>query len=262
MTELISIQTEQTMSSLQIAELTGKRHDAVLRDIRKILNQGVSAHNFVVSDYVDATGRRLPCFSLTKTGCLILASGYNALLREKIINRWIELESAQHPRVPTTFREALLLAAAQQEQIENQQRAIAMLSDRIDTMQPKADYCDLILQSPDPIVVTQIAEDYGMSPQEFNKRLHALGIQYKANGQWVLYLRYKGLGYTDSMTGRKRNSNGTWMSTVWTQKGRLFLYNKLKEANVLPIIERYSGYQLPPVGKPRNVEQDIDEYYR
>lgn len=94
MNEIMNINTEQTMSSLQIAELTGKRHDAVLRDIRNLLEQGVAAHNFVASEYTDRTGRSLPCYNLAKTGCLILASGYNALLREKIINRWVELETA------------------------------------------------------------------------------------------------------------------------------------------------------------------------
>lgn len=85
----------QSMSSLQIAEVTGKRHDAILRDIRNLLEQGVAAHNFVVSEYTDKTGRTLPCYQLTQTGCLILASGYKAVLREKIINRWIELESGK-----------------------------------------------------------------------------------------------------------------------------------------------------------------------
>lgn len=59
---------KETMSSLQIAEITGKRHDAVLRDIKNLLSQGVAAHNFVVSDYKDATGRALSCYALTKKG--------------------------------------------------------------------------------------------------------------------------------------------------------------------------------------------------
>lgn len=111
MNTIAIIGAEQTMSSLQIAELTGKRHDSILRDIRNLLEQGVNAHNFVAVEYTDKKGEARPCFKLTKTGCLILASGYNALLREKIINRWIELENASQPKVPTSFREALLLAA-------------------------------------------------------------------------------------------------------------------------------------------------------
>ena len=83
------------MTSLEIAEVTGKRHDAVLRDIRNLLSQGVDAHNFVETSYIDKSNRQQKCFSLTKKGCLILASGYDALLREKIINRWEELETGK-----------------------------------------------------------------------------------------------------------------------------------------------------------------------
>lgn len=153
------------------------------------------------------------------------------------------------------------LKEERQKRVEAERQVVA-LSDKVSVMAPKAEYYDSILASPDSLVVTQIAKDYGMSPQEFNKRLCALGIQYKVNGQWVLYAKYQGEGYTDSQTGRKRNSNGSWMLTVWTQKGRLFLYTMLKEANVLPVIERYSGYQLPPVGKPRNIEPDPTDFYR
>lgn len=89
-----------TMSSLQIAEVTGKRHDAVLRDIRNLLEQGVGRHNFVESSYLNSQNKMQPCYSMTIKGCLILASGYNALLREKIINRWEELEIAAKARKP------------------------------------------------------------------------------------------------------------------------------------------------------------------
>ena len=74
MTDLILY--KETMSSLEIAELTGKRHDAILRDIRNLLNQGVNAHNFVEVEYTDKKGEKRPCYELTKKGCLILASGY------------------------------------------------------------------------------------------------------------------------------------------------------------------------------------------
>lgn len=78
------------MSSLEIAELTGKRHDAILRDIRNLLKQGVSHHNFVETSYKQPQPRggykELPCFELTKKGCLILASGYFEM-KEKFIER-------------------------------------------------------------------------------------------------------------------------------------------------------------------------------
>lgn len=83
----------QTMSSLQIAELTGKTHSHVMRDIRTILEQGISESNFGLGSYTDANNNQRPCYNLTKKDCLILASGYDAKLREKIIDRWEELEN-------------------------------------------------------------------------------------------------------------------------------------------------------------------------
>lgn len=82
----------QGMSSLDVAELTGKQHQHVMRDIRALLEQGVAPSNFGRGTYKDANQQVRPCYNLTPKGCLILASGYDALLREKIINRLEELE--------------------------------------------------------------------------------------------------------------------------------------------------------------------------
>ena len=72
--QLMSVQTEQTITSLEVAELTGKRHDSVIRDIRNLLNKGVNAHNFVEVKYKDAKGEERPMFNLTKEGCLCLVN--------------------------------------------------------------------------------------------------------------------------------------------------------------------------------------------
>ena len=80
------------MSSVEVSELTGREHKNVMRDIRDLLDQGVSRLNFEPTSYKDKQGKERPCYNLTKKGCLILASGYNAVLREKIINRWEDLE--------------------------------------------------------------------------------------------------------------------------------------------------------------------------
>lgn len=101
----MSVQTEQTITSLEVAELTGKEHKNVVRDIRNILSQldEITELNFELSEYKDSTGRILPCYRLTKEGCLCLVSGYDANLRMKIINRWKELEQhyAQQPQQAT-----------------------------------------------------------------------------------------------------------------------------------------------------------------
>lgn len=249
MNDIITITQAQTMSSLQIAELTGKRHDAILRDIRNLLEQGVAAHNFVETSYTDKSNRQSPCYQLTKTGCLILASGYNAVLREKIINRWMELEAANawQYQVPTSFREALLLAAAQQEQIEEQQKLLVAQSEQIRDlneanaeMRVKVSYYDQILASKSTVTTTQIAQDYGMSAKKFNIELRNLKIQRKVGGQWILYAPYNTMGYVHSETfiPECSTTGKVVMVTKWTQKGRLFLYETLKKKGVLPLIER------------------------
>ena len=111
----------------------------------------------------------------------------------------------------------------------------------IGELKPKADYTDKILQSKNTVTVTAIAKDYGMSAIEFNKILHDLKIQFKQSGQWFLYEKYQRCGYTHSKTTEYKRSDGTLgskLNTEWTQKGRLFLYNRLKELNIIPVIEK------------------------
>ena len=108
--------------------------------------------------------------------------------------------------------------------------------------EPARRYLDMILESNGSIATTQIAADYGMSAKVFNKLLRDAGIQHKVNGQWILYRKYMGKGYTDSRTIHFNHSDGrpdTKMQTYWTQKGRLFIYNTLKSFNgTVPMIER------------------------
>jgi ant len=107
--------------------------------------------------------------------------------------------------------------------------------------QKQARYLDIIIESKGSVRVTQIAADYGMSAKMFNKILHELGIQRNVNGQWILYKKYMGQNYTDSATfdyQGKDGQNKMNMTTTWTQKGRLFLYEILKTNDILPLIER------------------------
>ena len=241
---------KEKMTSLEIAEVTGKQHQHVMRDIRAILSQGVDASNFGLTSYTDKSNRQSPCYELTKKGCLILASGYDALLREKIINRWEELETKERTGgfvVPQTFSQALMLAAKQQEQIEEQKAALAQqgeeivkLSNEVMTMKPKATYYDLILNNPSTVTITQIAQDYGMSAKKFNQILCDFRIQHKVNKQWILYADNINKGYVQSKPTNIPLANGTEKvvyNTEWTQKGRIFLYEKLKQAGILPMIE-------------------------
>lgn len=130
---------------------------------------------------------------------------------------------------------------------EANQRAITAenevlaLNKEILSMQPKVSYCDLILQSKSTMTITQIAQDYGMSAKAFNILLRNFDIQHKVNGQWILYSKHLPQGYVSSRTVDIAHYDGyhsTKLITVWTQKGRLFLYDTLKSHGYLPTIEQ------------------------
>lgn len=250
MDEIIKLGRTDTMTSLEIAEITGKKHAHVMRDIRSLIEQGVNGSNFGLVNYKDKKGEVRPMFELTPKGCLILASGYDALLREKIINKLEELEKnhREQYQVPQSFSEALMLAAKQQEKIEQQQLAlesknkeIVQLSATITEMQPKVSYVDTILSCKETVTTTQIAQDYGQSAKAFNILPRNFGVQHKVGGQWILYAKYLPCGYVQSETvsiTHRDGSAGSVMHTKWTQKGRLFLYNELKKHEILPLIEK------------------------
>ena len=107
-------------------------------------------------------------------------------------------------------------------------------------LQPKADYTDEILKCPGTVTITQIAKDYGMSGTKMNKILNELGVQFKKSGQWFIYEKYNGKGYTKSQTVQieRHGVKDCVMNTKWTQKGRLFLYELLKNEGIYPSIEK------------------------
>lgn len=133
---------------------------------------------------------------------------------------------------------ALLMADKKIKLLENENETLLI---ELEEATKNADYLDLILQTKDSLTITQIAQDYGMSARKMNQLLKQERIQRIVNGQWVLYAKYIGKGYISSRTfdyvGKdgKPHSN---MTTVWTQLGRRFIYDKLKAIDVLPIIEQ------------------------
>ncbi len=154
MNELLN--TNDTMTSLQIAEVTGKLHKDVLEAIRNMESAWVrtTGRKFPLSEYKDSTGRRLPMYALTKTECLYVATKFNDEARAKLVIRWEELERERQAggfRVPQNLAEALRLAADQAERAEAQQR-------QIEAMKPKALFADAVATSDRSCLVAELAK--------------------------------------------------------------------------------------------------------
>ena len=246
------------MTSLQIAEVTGRRHADVMKAIRKMEPawEKVAEGKFSLGSYKDENNQDRPCYSLTKEECLYIATKFNDEARAKLIKRWKELEETHRkPSVPQNYLEALKsLVKAEEEReqlaLENkkQQQEIVTISkanmelgNKITEMLPKVSYYDQILQSNATMTVTQIAQDYGMSAIKLNKVLADMKIQHKVRDQWVLYGQFLQGGYVHSRAVDIIRSNGLHdvkYNTEWTTKGRLFLYDALKAKGILPLIEQ------------------------
>lgn len=133
----------------------------------------------------------------------------------------------------------LLIEVATKLKEERTQRLIA--EQRVNELQPKADYYDRILNNKGLVTVSTIAKNYGMSAVSFNKLLHELGIQFNQSGTWLLYSKFQDKGYTHIEPFDYEDKNGNRQVKTrmkWTQKGHIFLYETLKKNNYLPMIER------------------------
>jgi phage antirepressor YoqD-like protein len=254
-TEVIRFDDQQTMTSLQIAEVTGKRHSDVLEAIRNMEPawEKVAQRRFPLGSYKDSNNQSRPCYYLNKRECLYIATKFNDEARAKLILRWEELENAASKNIIAlpNFSNPAEAARAWAEQYESRmleakradeaEQQVLQLAAEVEKMQPKVSYYDMILNNKSTVLVTQIAQDYGMSAKAFNKTLNELGVQRKVNDQWILYASYLGQGYVQSKPVDITHNDGSKSvkyNTEWTQKGRLFLYDFLKQHDILPAIEQ------------------------
>lgn len=139
-------QTPATMSSLQIAEITGKNHKDVMRDIRSVLEQAEIDERRFALTYKDAANREQPCYVLPRRECDLVVSGYSVKYRLAIIDRWQELEAQQSFNIPKTMGEALRLAADLQDAILMQETQLRLAAPKVefyDTVTESSDVCQL-----------------------------------------------------------------------------------------------------------------------
>ena len=126
---IVTLDNILTMSSVEIAELTGKEHFHVLRDVKLMLKElGLGESTFGCT-YLDVQNKERPMFNLPKHECLVLVTGYSTKLRSAVIKRWQELEAQiNKPRVPTTFLEAMeLVVATERARLELECKVGAMM---------------------------------------------------------------------------------------------------------------------------------------
>lgn len=121
-----------------------------------------------------------------------------------------------------------------------EERTLRLVAEqKIAEMQPKVSYHDIILANKSVTPISFIAKNYGMSAMQMNKLLHDFGIQFRQGKAWLLYAKYQNEGYTHIEMVPVQGTDNLKPIMKWTQKGHLFLYNFLKEHDILPNIELF-----------------------
>lgn len=204
-----------TMSSREIAELTGRDHGNVMRDIRTMLDD-LQASNLnpvcETTTYAGANGQRYPQYELDRDTCLTLLLGYDAVARMKVVKRWQELEAQAAPAVPRTMSQALRLAAEQAEQIEQQQAALALAA-------PKAEYVDRYVAANGAKGFRQVAKLLGANEHAFRAWLQDEKIMYRLGGEWTAHQCHIDAGRFVVKTGVAQANEHAFNATKFTPKG-------------------------------------------
>lgn len=255
------------MNDLQLFNFKGNQVRTVLiegepyfvgKDVADILGYAKSRN--AISSHVDNEDKKdAPIqgpLGGTQNMTIISESGVYSLIfgshleSAKLFKRWVTSDVLPSIRkhgaymTPEKIEEALLnpdtiINLAQQLKSEREGRLIA--EQQVNELQPKATYYDRVLADKSLVTISIIAKDYGMSGRALNKKLHDLGVIYKQGNTWLLYAKYQLTGWTHSDTTMVKRKDGTEkavLNTKWTQKGRLGLYELLKQENILPLIEQ------------------------
>lgn len=230
------------------------------KDVTDIL--GYANSSKALTDHVDEEDK-LNNESLSslgqRGGWLINESGlYSLILSSKLpkakeFKRWVTSEVLPSIRKHGVYAVDELLndpelaikafTALKEERLRNKQLTdtVAIQSQQIAELTPKASYYDVVLNCKDLLSITEIAKDYGKSAKWLNNYLHYNKVQFKQGNIWLLYQNHAEKGYTNTKTQTFNGNDGkvhTKVHTYWTQKGRLFIYDLLKRQGIVPIIER------------------------
>ncbi|MFR2332045.1 MAG: phage antirepressor [Flavonifractor plautii] len=246
----------QEFGAVRTVELDGEPW-LVGKDVAQAL--GYSNPRKALADHVEEEDKGVTkCDTLggVQEMTIINESGlYSLVLSSKLpgakkFRRWVTAEvlpairRTGGYRMPKDYPSALrALADAEEEKLalraENEQQRQAIAE-----FQPLRQYIDTILSSTGAIATTQIAADYDISAKQLNKILHEEGLQHCVNGQWILYRRHMGKGYTKSETIPITRSDGrtdTRIYTKWTQKGRILIHEILTRRGILAVMDRQTA---------------------
>ena len=215
---------EQRMTSLEIAQLSGKQHKDVLKAIRNMESawEKVNGRNFALVDYKDQKGELRPCYLLSKTECLYIATKFNDEARAKLVIRWQELEEERLMEIqkPKQKIQEIRLLACDEEVLDE---ADDILGEELEKLNRESRFC---------YTPTEIGKAFGLDGRDLNSFLSDQKIIRWARGQWQLTQKYlhreltaNRYSYVHGRDGRRKLVS----RLVWTEKGREFVIDLIND---------------------------------
>lgn len=236
---LLNPKGESITTSMIVAEVFGKEHKNVLRDIENLsCSEEFRRLNFEHTHYEHPQNHQTyHCFQMTKNGFSFLVMGYTGEkageFKEKFINEFDKREALLHNDDYIVLRGMEILDRRNKELEQRnamQAEQIALQSRELKAQAPKAEYYDEVMDSEGLISTTIIAKDLGMSAGALNKRLHQMGVIYRQSDTWVPFSKYQDKGYCKSKTFPYTDKDGKHKTAIhfyWTEKGREFIMQKI-----------------------------------
>lgn len=209
----MKIDNNLTMSSREIADLVNTTHDSVMKTIRSLVSKGVVFGN--ETPYTHPQNHQTyKEFVLDFRNTMVVVSGYNSELRAKVIDRWQELEKQAKVgfTIPQTFAQALMLAATQAAQIEEQQKQLEVAT-------PKVEFVDKYVDTKGNLTFREVAKLLKVNERRFRHFLKDNKIMYELHDGWAGYSKFIKNGMIENVTGFNKDTGRAFSTALFTPKG-------------------------------------------
>lgn len=203
----LALNSAITMSSLEIAELVGKRHDNVRRTVESLLEKNVIQLP-QLEEVINHLGQSVTQYRVGKRDSYIIVAQLSPKFTAKLVDRWQELEAGQ---VPKTLSGALRLAADQAEQIERQQAALAIAA-------PKVEFVDRYVDASGLKGFREVCKLLGANENRFREFLLDRQIMYRLAGKLMPMAQHMNAGRFEVKTGTADNGR-SFNEAKYTAKG-------------------------------------------
>jgi phage regulator Rha-like protein len=219
---LIIASQQLTMSSREIAELVESRHADVVRSIDRLMDSGVIGRYAPAPYTHPQNGQQYMTYNVGKRDTYVIVAQLSPAFTARLVDRWQELEAGAAPAVPQTMAQALRLAADQAEQIEQQEKALALAA-------PKVVFFDKVVERSTLMTATQVGQKFGMSAIKLNQQLDELDVYAKGVKRAKVFKQW----FIDKGYGELKQTEQGYSQPLFTTAGEAWIVERLVSEGVV-----------------------------